>query len=181
MILSIPYQTFEIENVHLTPFQIDRYGKTIAQLSYKDDSLDFQDISLLSPPIKVLQYYPESSRLRLDLSEHPNFQTKLSMLQEYLIGTFYMHQQSFLNQQYKPLEYIRQLFYFLLDESVLSLYIYPTATIKKSNGTTCKVADLVPGDVIRCVIRLQGVSQFMNREGIRLRLHHSVPAVWSIT
>ena len=178
MILSIPYQAFEIENVHLTPFQCDRYGKSIAQLSYKDNSIDFQDISLLSPPLKVIQYQPESSRLRVDLSDQLHFQNKLSMLQEYLVGTFFMHQQSFLNQCYKSAEYIRHLFYFLLDNSVLSLYIYPTASIKLANGQHAKIMDLKPGDMIRVVIRLQGISQLMNREMIRLRLHHSVPAIW---
>jgi len=180
MILSIPYQAFEIENVHLTPFQSDRYGKAIAQLTYKDNSIDFQDISILSPPIKVLHYHPESSRLRLDLSEHPHFQVKMNTLQEYLIGTFYMHQQSFLNITYKSIDYVRQLFYFLLDDSTLSLYIYPTVSVKRADGVMCKVADLKPGDTIRCVMRFHGVTQIMNREGVRLRLHHSVPSIWKI-
>ena len=42
MILTIPYQALEISNIHLTPFQPDKYGKAIAYLSYKD-SIDFQD------------------------------------------------------------------------------------------------------------------------------------------
>jgi aromatic ring-cleaving dioxygenase len=178
MILSIPYQAFEIENVHLAPFQCDRYGKILAQLSYKDNSIDFQDISILSPPLRVIQYQPENSRLRLDLSEQTHFQNKLNTLQEYLVGTFFMHQQSFLNICYKSADYIRHLFYFLLDSSVLSLYIYPTASIKMADGQQAKITDLKPGDMIRVVIRLQGISQLINRESIRLRLHHSVPGVW---
>lgn len=178
MILSIPYQIFETEHVHLTPFQYDRNGKNIAQLSYKDNSIDFQDISILSPPLKVLQYQPEHSRLRLDVSEHAHFQVKMQTLQEHLIGTFYMHQQSFLNMSHQPLECIRQLFYFLLDESVLSLYLYPTTKVKRSEGVMGRVSDLKPGDTIRCVIRLQGILQMIYRDGIRLRLHHSVPGIW---
>ena len=178
MILSIPYQTFETENVHLTPFQYDRYGKNIAQLSYKDNSIDFQDISILSPPLKVLQYQPESSRLRLDVSEHAHFQTKMQTLQDHLIGTFFMHQQSFLNISHQSLEYIRHLFYFLLDESVLYLYMYPTTKVKLSEGVMGRVSDLKPGDTVRCVIRLQGILQMVYRDGVRLRLHHSVPGMW---
>ena len=181
MILSIPYQTFETENVHLTPFQCDRYGKNIAQLSYKDTSIDFQDICILSPPLTVLQYQPEHSRLILDVSSHVHFQVKLQTLQDDLIGTFFMHQQSFLNQSHQSLENIRHLFYFLLDESRLSLYLYPTTKIKLSEGVTGRISDIKPGDTIRCVIRLQGILQLLYRDGIRLRLHHSVPAMWLLS
>jgi hypothetical protein len=180
MLLSIPYQALEIGNIHLTPFQADKYGKAVARLSYKDNSIDFQDVSILSPPIKVVDYNPENSRLRIDLSDQYNFQNKLNTLQEYLVSTFYVHQQSFLNQKNDPHENIRDLFHFLLDGSNLCLYIFPTSTVKKSDGTTCKVSDLSAGDMIRCVIRLQGISQVRGKYGVRLRLQHSIPSMWII-
>lgn len=180
MLLSIPFQTLEISNIHLTPFQADKYGKTIARLSYKDPSIDFQDVSILSPPIKVIDYNPETSRLRVDLSEQFNFQVKLNTLQEYIIGTFYVHQQSFLNKINEPTENIRQLFHFLLDNSILSLYIFSTSLVKKIDNTTCKVSDLKSGDIIRCIIRLQGISQVRGKYDTRLRLQHSVPSIWLI-
>lgn len=181
MFLTIPYQAFEVGHVHLTPFQYDRYGKSIARLSYKDNSIDFHDISILSPPLRIIDYNPENSRLRLDLSDHMSFQTKLSTLYEHLISTFYVHQHAFLHQKNKSLEFIRHLFYFLLDGSILSLYIYPTTYVKMSNGKTCRMSELRSGDTIRCVIRLQGISQVINKDGFHLRLHHSVPSIWAIT
>ena len=181
MLLSIPYQALEIGNIHLTPFQADKYGKAVARLSYKDNSIDFQDVSILSPPIKIIDYNPENSRLRINLSDQFNFQVKLNTLQEYLVSTFYVHQQSFLNQKNHTHENIRELFHFLLDGSILCLYIFPTSIIKKEDGTTCKVSELTAGDMIRCVIRLQGISQVRGKYGIRLRLQHSIPSIWSIT
>lgn len=180
MLLSIPYQALEIGNIHLTPFQADKYGKAIARLSYKDNSLDFQDVSILTPPLKVIDYNPENSRLRLDLSDQFNFQVKLNTLQEYLVSTFYVHQQSFLNQKNEPTENIRQLFHFLLENSTLSLYIFPTSIVRKNDNTTCKISELMPGDIIRCVIRLQGISQVRGKYGTRLRLQHSIPSSWII-
>ena len=180
MLLSIPYQALEIRNIHLTPFQADKYGKAVARLSYKDPSIDFQDVSILTPPLKVIDYNPENSRLRLDLSDQPNFQVKLSTLQEYLVSTFYVHQQSFLNQKNESSDSIRQLFHFLLEGSILSLYIFPTSIVKNINNSACKVSELVPGDIIRCVIRLQGISQIRNKYGCRLRLQHSIPSSWLI-
>jgi len=180
MILSIPYQAFEIGHIHVTPFQVDRFGKTIARLCYKDHSIDFQDVSILSPPLRIIDYNSETSRLRLDLSDYPHFQIKMHTLHEYLISTFYTHQQSFLNLTNRSYDSIRHLFYFLLDGMTLSLFIYPTVMVKTKTGTVCRVSDLKSGDMIRCIIRLQGVSQFISREELRLRLHHSVPSVWRL-
>lgn len=180
MILSIPYQALEIGNIHLTPFQADKYGKAVARLSYKDNSIDFQDVSILSPPVKIIDYNAENSRLRVDLSDQSNFQIKLNTLQEYLISTFYVHQQSFLNYRNESHENIGKLFHFLLEISTLSLYVFPTSFVKKSDGTTSRVSELKEGDTIRFIIRLQGISQIRSKYGFRLRLQHSIPSIWSI-
>jgi hypothetical protein len=181
MILSIPHQAFEIANINVMPFQVDRYGKTIARMFYKDNSIDFQDVSILSPPLRIIDYNPDTSRLRVDLSDHPQFLTKIHTLHEYLLYTFFTHQQSFLNIKNQPFEVIRHLFYYLLDGTVLSLFIYPTVLVKANVGLpSCRVSDLKTGDVIRCIIRLQGISQLFHREELRLRIHHSVPALWKL-
>lgn len=181
MILTIPYQALEIGNIHLNPFQNDKYGKSIARLSYKDNSIDFQDVSILTPPLKVIDYNSESSRLRLDLSDQFNFQVKLNTLQEYLISTFVVHQQSFLGIRNESHGTIHNYFHFLLNHNILSLYAFPTNIIKKADGTISKVSELKSGDVIRCIIRIQGVSQLKNKNGMRLRLQHSIPSIWQIT
>jgi hypothetical protein len=180
MILSIPYQALEVGNIHLTPFQSDKYGKSIARLSYKDNSIDFHDVSILSPPLKVIDYNSENSRLRLDLSEQFNFQVKLNTLQEYLVSTFYIHQQSFLGQKCITQDAIRNYFHFLLEGAILSLYIFPTTPIKLDNNTIIKLRDIVPGDTIRCVIRFQGITQIYGKYGVKLRLQHSVPSILSV-
>jgi hypothetical protein len=178
MLLSIPYQALEIGNIHLTPFESDRYGKAIAKLAYKDSSVEFHDVSIMTPPLKVIDYNPENSRLRIDLSEEVNFQNKINTLQEYLASTFYTHQQIFLGHKNQSRESIHSLFHFLLDGTILYLYAFPTSLVRKSDGTTCNICNLVSGDFIRCVVRLQGVSQIQTRYGNRLRLHHSISSIW---
>jgi hypothetical protein len=179
-ILTIPYQAFEVNHVYLTPFQMDKYGKWVAQLTYKDTSIDFNDVSLMTPPLRVIDYQPETSRLRVDLSPYLNFQIKMRMFYEYLISTFYLHQQGFLNTNDLSIEDIRYMFYSLLDENVLSIYVYPTTAIKHMNGKTSHVSDIKTGDMIRCIIRFQGVSLLNHRDGTKLRLHHSIPSIWRL-
>ena len=177
-LLTIPYQAFEVNHVYVTPFQKDHHGKWLAQLSYKDPSIDFHDVCLMTPPLRVIDYQAETSRLRLDLSPHLTFQIKLHLFYEYLISTLYLHQHGFLHSQHRTVEDIRGMFYSLLDGSVLSLYIYPTMMVQRADGEPCRMTDLQTGDPIRCIIRFHGVSQLHHRDGMKLRLHHSVPRIW---
>jgi len=116
----------------------------------------------------------------LDLSEHPSFLSKWEILYENLINTFYIHQHNFLHDSTYSMESIRRLFYILIDGPILSLYIYPTTLVKLENGTTHPISEIKTGDVIRCAIRLQGISQIISKDGLRLRLHHSVSSMWLI-
>lgn len=178
--LTIPSQTFDVHHVYVTPFEMDRHGKWLARLSYKDPSVELHDVCLLTPPLHIVDYQPETSRLRLDLAPHMPFQIKLHMFYEYLISTFHLHQQGFLQVDHQTVEDIRRIFYSLLDGSTLSLYIYPTTLVQRAEGGTCRMTDLQVGDRIRCAIRFHGVSQLHHRDGMRLRLHHSVPRVWKV-
>jgi hypothetical protein len=182
MILSIPHQTFEVSNIHLSPFQLDKYSRAIARLNYKDSSVDFQDVTILSPPVRVIDFNFDCNRLRVDLSEQRHFQTKLQTIQDYLVRTFYIHQMSFLNKMYHSEQEIRSLFNFLLDNNTLCLYIYPTTSVKLADGSSIKVSELKSGDYVRFVIRIQGISQIWRpTTGLHLRFQHTVPSMWFLS
>ena len=178
MLLTIPYHTFDVSNVHLTPFQFNKYGKSIARLTYKDNSIDFHDISILTPPLTVYDYYPNTMKMRLDLSDQPQFQIKMNTLYEYLINTFYIHQHNFLHQQHHTIDSIRNIFYSMIEHTLLSLYINPSTTVNRNNTKPEKISDIAMGDTVRCIIRIQGISQVLGKDGFHLRVHHSIPAVY---
>lgn len=181
MILTIPYQGLEVGNIHLNTFQDDKYGKSIARLTYKDSSVELHDVSIMTPPLKVLSYNPDSSKLVLDVSDQELFFIKLTILHEYIISTFYIHQQNFLNQNNLHHDDIRNIFHSLITDNTLTLYIYSTNLIKRANSTFCKITDLKAGDMIRCVIRIHGITQVFNKRfpnSVRLRIQHSVPNIW---
>ena len=180
MILSIPYKSLQVGNIHLSPFQPDKYGKPIAKLAYKDSSIEFHDVCVLTPPMRVLDYNPETSRLRLDLTDQTVFQNKLHVFQEFLMSTFYIHQNTFLSLQANIHDF-HSIFNLLLRDNILSLYIFPNFTMKKDDNTYYKVSDLKNGDVIRCVIRFSGISQIQTRNGLSLRIQHTIPSMWKIS
>ena len=177
MFLAVPYHSFDVSHIHMSSFQPDKYGKTIARLMYKDPSIDFHDVSMLSPPVHVVQYDPYHSRLTVELADHPTFLMKYMTLYDNLMSTLYIHQQNFLQTTTLTMDDIRRLFYSTLEGTQLSLYVFPTATVQLEKGGTCSVQALTEGDTIRFAVRIQGVSQLMTRDGLRLRLHHMVPVI----
>ena len=179
MILSIPYNRFEINNVQLQQFMNDKFNRSIALLTY-NDSIEFKDITILSPPMKVIQYNVKSSTLRLDVSEHIVFQLKLYTFYEYLTNLLFMHQYDFFGEKNKTYDAIRQCFYTILNKSLLSLYIHPNTVLKYSEKDSqgMPISEVKSGDMVRCIIRIQGISQLMGKDGMRLRLHHYVPYIW---
>ena len=179
MLLAIPYQAFEVENVHLLPFQCN-YGKCIARLMYKDNSIDFHDVCILSPPIKVVDYHAKTSRLRVDLSEYPQFESKLSMLYDYVINSFYHQQHIFLSHSFsQSMSTIQQMFYSLIDGHMMTLYIHSNTKIQDPLKDK-KITELKKGDKIRYVFRIQGISQLFKKDHSYFRLQHSVPSIWAL-
>ena len=179
MILTIPYNRFEIKNVQLQQFTNDKFNRSIALLTY-NDSIEFKDITILSPPMKVIQYNAKNSTLRLDVSDHIVFQLKLYTFYEYLTNMLFMHQDDFFGKKDKTYDMIRQCFYTILNKSMLSLYIHPNTILKYSEKDMegIPVSEVKSGDMVRCIIRIKGISQLMGKDGMHLRLHHYIPYIW---
>ena len=172
MIISIPYQHFNVQHIQMAPFLVDKYNRCIAALTYKDPCIEFKDITLLSPAMKVLYYNTKTCRLQLDLSDHIAFQLKIYKLYEYLTHLLSVH------HEYLSYENIRHFFYNIIDKSVLSLYIHPNTIVKTRDNVGVPISSLEHGQFIKCIIRIQGISQVCVRNENRLRLHHSVPSLW---
>ena len=47
--------------------------------------------------------------------------------------------------------------------------------VKREDGREIKISELKSGDIIRCIIRFQGISQVSNRYNTKLRLQHNIP------
>ena len=178
MILTIPYQTLEIRNIHLNQFQIDHKGRYIANMSYKDTSIEIYDVPIITPPLSVIDYDPNTNRLRLDTQAQHIFSSKVANVQEFLIQTFYANRYSFLKNDI-TLDELRSMFQLLYVNSVLTLYVFPSTPIKCADGKTIYMNQLQKGDIIRCIVRIHGVN-FISGNFPRLRLQHSLSSTWLV-
>ena len=167
----------------------------MACLKYKDPTIEFSDVPILSPPLRVIDYTAETSRLRLDLSDSPVFLNKMTQFHEFLVSTFFVHQPSFFGDQGRTYEDVQRMLYPLLEGNILSVFVHPSVNWKRDDGKCQCVGDIVNGNVIRMLVRFAGVMQlrqlldksrsFFQGEkalygDLRLRIHHTVLSVWFV-
>lgn len=205
--LTIPFQSFEIENSYLLPPEKDKRNRICTQLSYKDTSVEIQDIPIITPLLKVHHYDIRKSLLFLEIdTQHPFYQ-KFHRFQEVIIQTYYNHQniliphlidenaqlsensrqlkvflssQSSANQP-KPLTMakIRSLFQLPLKDNFFTIYIHPNTVVQTHNAEELHVYQLVSGTYVRCLLRLYNIITIKSINNY-LRIQHSVPSLWFV-
>lgn len=164
--LTIPYQSFEIENTYILPPQTDFKERNYVQLCYKDSSVELHDLPILTPPLKVHHYDIKKSMLFLEIDTNHSFYQKISLLQEFIVQAFYNYQNLLFPQLFDntscnlsnelktikiflssshaqscqskhiPLSVIRSYFQFPLRDNMFGLYIHPNTEIKISDNQT---------------------------------------------
>jgi hypothetical protein len=186
MILTIPYQTLEIPNINILPFVVDQKGKNIARMNYKDSSIQFDDVSILTPPMRIVSYDPRANKLIVNVDGQKEFISKINTMQEYLCSTFYEYRHTFLKNKVNNLHQTRELFQNILHGDTMILHIYPATNVRTSDGTKVSIVQLKAGDMIRAVIRIQGVARinkFNSYNGVYdffFRIYHTIPTMWHI-
>jgi len=158
MLLAAPYQTIEISNISVLPYHTDKKERTVAPIHYAKNGLIMQGFTILSPPLVVTSYDASTNRLQLNTANNRVFANKIIAIQDLF------------SQSDSTLTFQR-----LCSPSSLTLYLFPSTPVHNSSETTT-IANVKPGDTIRCVIRLHNLF----RIGQVLRLQHSVPIIYGI-
>lgn len=183
MLLAIPYQLLEPQNVVLENFHADYKHRIIAPLIYKAVAVQFNDIPILTPVLTVGEYNPTTNRIRFDIKGCPAFAAKIQLFQDSVIQRFYQKRFDIFKMDVTA-EEIKSTFQLLYHGTMLTLFIFPTSQLKMADGSTKIAGQLKTGDKIRCVIRIHGVSMLPVRPTDffpRFRIQHSVPMVYGIT
>jgi hypothetical protein len=167
MDFAIPTQLLEVGNVHMKPFVQKGHYPPLAVLQYTAPNITLKHFTLLTPPLVVEEWNAAKGRLRLNCDKHQFFKTKFLALQEYLIGTLFVHQQMLLGRSDLSHETIRSCFRTLFDKSILSCFIslyhhFPLF----DNGQRISPENfgdaLKSGREMRLILQLTGISQLSN-------------------
>jgi hypothetical protein len=190
---QLPIQKMELSNIHVAnPW--GRGGnqtnqKPLAPLSYFGTHFRLPFISLLFPPLQVVNYNPTSGRLELDMSVSSLACIKLNTFQETLINAILYHQQAWFKTEFSK-EEVRGSFQPMIDNNHIILHCPMTTQnvpiFKKEMGWSPNFtpADLKVGHRIRVAIKIHGIS-FLTRpdksgEQVwtgRCRLQHRIQGI----
>lgn len=183
MLLTIPYQLLEPQNIQLENFHADYKQRIIAPLLYKAVAVQFNDVPILTPILTVSEYNSVTNRIRFDIKDSPAFAAKIQLFQDTIMQKFYQKRFDIFKLDV-TMEEIKSTFQLLYHGTMLTLFIFPTSQVKMADGSAKIVGQLKANDKIRCVIRIHGVSMLPVRVTDffpRFRIQHSVPMVYGIT
>lgn len=182
---QIPIQKVEIGNINIgSPWARERKEfsqKPMAPLSYFGTQFRLPFISLLFPPLPVVEYNQSNGKLILDMSETSLGTIKLNTFQETLINSIYYHQSGWFKTNYTK-EQIKEGFQPIIEDSYLILHC-PSRGVplfKNDDWIMASSNDLKPGQRIRVAVKIHGIS-FLNRKESewsgKCRLQHRIQGI----
>jgi hypothetical protein len=103
---QLPIQKVEIGNIHIgSPWAREQrrelISKPMAPLSYFGTQFRLPFVSLLFPPLPIVEYNPVTGKLVLDMSETNLACIKLSTFQETLVNAIVYHQHGWFKSEFK--------------------------------------------------------------------------------
>lgn len=182
---QIPIQKVEIGNINIgSPWARERkeYAqKPMAPLSYFGTQFRLPFVSLLFPPLPVVEYNTATGKLILDMSETSLGTIKLNTFQETLINSIYYHQSGWFKSNYTK-DQIKEGFQPIIDNTHLILHC-PTRGVPFYKNDEWGIAtsnDLKSGQRIRVAVKIHGIS-FLNRKESewsgKCRLQHRIQGI----
>jgi len=153
MLALLPYAFLDPSLVELGPFCSDNK----ARLTYPP----FEDVPILTPPLRLVGYDPDTSRITFDTSEHRGFSAKLAALQDRI-------------ETLVPKKDIPLLYLYHREKQTLTLFTPPSTTVQTLDGT---LVPLKEAHLVRCAVRLFHVCHHASNT---YRIQHHVLKLWSI-
>jgi hypothetical protein len=190
---QLPIQKVEIGNINIgSPWAREHRReyeqKPMAPLSYFGTQFRIPFVSLLFPPLPVVEYNANTGKLVLDMSGTSLACIKMNTFQETLIGAIVYHQHGWFKSNFSR-DDVKGGFQPIFNENKLSLYC-PSASGQTQSAvrgipiyvggawkTSFSAEDLAVGRRIRVAVKIHGISFLNSQDGTwsgRCRLQHRI-------
>jgi len=180
---QLPIQKVEIGNINIgSPWaRGESMGKPMAPLSYFGTQFRLPFVSLIFPPLPVVEYNAATGKLVLDMFETSLASIKLKTLQDTIINAILYHQSGWFRSDFTKDEVTRG-FQPIIQDNHLHLHcpIIPSGRgipFYKDGWKGFGAEDLKPGTRIRIAVKIHGIS-FLNRNEStwsgKCRLQHRI-------
>ena len=188
---QLPIQKVEIGNINIgSPWAREHSKeyeqKPMAPLSYFGTQFRIPFVSVLFPPLPILEYNHVTGKLVLDMSETSLACIKLQTLQETLISAIIYHQYGWFKSDLSK-EEVKNGFQSIFSDNHLHLYCPCVGMQQGIKGVpyyrndkwnaSFTAGDLSTGSKIRIAVKIHGISFLNSGDGTwtgRCRLQHRV-------
>jgi hypothetical protein len=170
---QLPIQKVEIGNINIgSPWARLSHGdgaqKPMAPLSYFGTQFRLPFVSLVFPPLPVIEYNSVTGKLVLDMFESSLASIKLNTLQDTIVNAIAYHQAGWFKSEFSKEEIVRG-FQPIIQDNHLHLHCPSSSEHMRSipifkDGVWKKFSadDLKLGTRIRVAVKIHGIS-FLNR------------------
>jgi hypothetical protein len=193
---QLPVQKLEVGSIYIaSPWIRESKHETksnpMSALSYIGSHFRMPSLSILFPPLPIIEYVPATGKLVIDISETNLACTKLAAFQETFLQSILCHQSAWFGTNYS-IEEIRSKYTPIYKDNRLILHC-PVTTYSGANGAHVYVngswetslTHLQPGKRIRVAVKLHGISYLYhkpNHVNLLAEVPEGVPApaqTWS--
>jgi len=172
---QLPIQKLEVGNIYIaSPWlresRNDSKYKPISSLSYIGTQFRMPSLSVLFPPLPVIEYVPFSGKLVIDISETSLACIKLTAFQETILQSIRCHQSAWFGSSYS-IEEIRSKYIPIYKDNRLILHCHMNGPpVYANNEWSSEPIDthLKPGVRVRVAVKMYGISYLYNQTPINL-------------
>jgi hypothetical protein len=165
MEFAIPISRFDPTKVRWGQARSGPFRKTIS-FNYEDSQLAFQSLNLMSDPLTVVYFDTDKNQLVLEETPQGQFLIKIDQFQTLINGQIKRHYKDWLEGTNLPESEVIAPLQPWLKSQKITLYLSnePSSIpfFTKNGSEIISDKTLKPGDLIRAMVRLQGVSLQLN-------------------
>lgn len=180
MEFAIPLSTLDISNVKWAEPRSDHLRKTI-QLTYQDNSVCFNNLIIAMQPLRVVEIDDVLHQIILEDELGKTTLDKIDQFQKAVSADLEKYSKSSVEIVKSPLQP-------WLKSGKLSLYLTdkPEQLVFYTNNvlSTFSEKTVKPGDIIRAVVKIQGISLQMSEGDIwtgKSRIQHHILQLYKVT
>ena len=171
---QLPVQKLEVGSIYIaSPWlresKHDVKSNPMSALSYIGSQFRLPSLSILFPPLPIIEYVPSSGRLVIDISETNLACTKLAAFQETILHFILSHQSAWFGTDYS-IEEIRSRYTPIYKDNRLILHCpittysgTPGAPVYVNGAWDSSYSHLKPGTRIRVAVKMHGISYLYNK------------------
>jgi len=186
MEFAIPISRFDPTHIRCGQPRIGPFRRTIP-FGYEENQIDFNSLILVLEPLRIVEIDWTKNQVILEESDTMSFLSKLEQFQKNIGATLIKCYKDWLNDTVLPNPETLSNLQLWLKSRRLTLYLSaePESVpfFTESGPTTFSDKTVKPGDLIRAVVKLHGISLQMSENNIwtgKSRIQHHVLQLYKV-